>query len=239
VDDYVARVMAIIAQQPPSRGTGAAGLLQRLCAAAARGLALSGAGVSVMGENGVRGLSTGSDPAAERLEELQFTLGEGPCIDAFEARCPVLVPDLGTALRDRWPVYTSAAYEGGVRAVFAFPLQVGASRLGVLDLFRNRPGALSAEQVAQALVFADVAVGTLLDGQDRAGPGMAADGLLEAMDSRAELFQAQGMVMVQLGTSLAEALARLRAYAYAENRSLAAVARDVVARRLRFDRDQA
>ncbi len=231
--------MAFIAQQPPGRGTGAAGLLQRLCAAAARGLAVSGAGVSVMGEDGVRGLSTGSDPAAERLEELQFTLGEGPCIDAFEVRRPVLIPDLGTVALGRWPVYSSAAFEGGVRAVFAFPLQVGASRLGVLDLFRYRPGPLTAEQVARALVFADVAVGTLLDGQDRAGPDVAAGGLVEAMDSRAELFQAQGMVMVQLGIPLAEALARLRAYAYAENRSLADVARDVVARRLRFDRDQA
>lgn len=231
--------MAFIAQQPPSRRTGTAGLLQQLCAAAVRGLAVSGAGVSVMGEDGVRGLSTGSDPAAERLEELQFTLGEGPCIDAFEVRRPILVPDLSTAALDRWPVYTSAAYEGGVRAVFAFPLQVGASRLGVLDLFRNRPGPLTGEQVAQALVFADVAVGTLLDGQDRAGSDVAADGPVEAMDSRAELFQAQGMVMVQLGISLAEAMARLRAYAYAENRSLADVARDVVARRLRFDPDQA
>ena len=54
---------------------------------------------------------------------------------------------------------------------------------------------------------------------------------------RVQLFQAQGMVMVQLGVSLADALARIRAHAYAENRSLAEVAADVVARRLRFDTD--
>jgi hypothetical protein len=138
----------------------------------------------------------------------------------------------------RWPGYAPAAYDAGVRAVFAFPLQVGAGRLGVLDVFRGRPGSLSADELRQALAFADVAVITLLDGQAQAHPGAAAEGLDEAMDSRAELFQAQGMVMVQLGISLTEALVRMRAHAFAEGRPLADVARDVVARRLRFDRDQ-
>lgn len=241
MDDHAARIKALIARQPasPHTGTGTAALLQRLCAAATSALAVSGAGVSLMAEDGVRGLAAASDPATERLEEVQFVLGEGPCIDAFAARRPVLVPDLTDGAVNRWPVYTPTIHDSGVRAVFAFPLRVGASRLGVLDLFRTRPGPLTGEQLAQALVFADIAVDTLLDGQERAGPGAAADGLDEAMDSRAELFQAQGMVMVQLGVPLTAALARLRAYAYAENRPLAAVARDVVARRLRFDRDQA
>ena len=78
---------------------------------------------------------------------------------------------------------------------------------------------------------------TLLSRQGQARPGAAAEGLDEAMDSRAELFQAQGMVMVQLGVTLAEALARMRAYAYAENRPLTALAHDIVQRRLVFDRD--
>jgi AmiR/NasT family two-component response regulator len=121
--------------------------------------------------------------------------------------------------------------------VFAFPLQVGGGRLGVLDVFRARPGPLSADELRQALAFADVAVTTLLDGQADAPSGAAANGLDAAIGGRAELFQAQGMVMVQLGVSLAEALARMRAYTYAENRPLAEVAQDVVARRLRFDRD--
>ncbi|MEH1123143.1 GAF domain-containing protein [Micromonospora sp. CPCC 206061] len=240
MDDLAARTKALIARQPagPHVETSIVGFLQRLCAAATRALAVSGAGVTLMAEDGVRGLVTASDPATERIEDVQFVLGEGPCIDAFEARRPVLVPDLADGALSRWPVYTPTIHDSGVRAVFAFPLQVGAGRLGVLDLFRTRPGPLTAEDLAQALVFADVAVGTLLDGQERAGAGAAADGLVEAMDSRAELFQAQGMVMVQLGVPLIAALARLRAYAYAENRPLAEVARDVVARRLRFDRDQ-
>jgi hypothetical protein len=189
-----------------------------------------------MAENEVRGLSTASDPAAERIEDLQFVLGEGPCIDAFANRRPVLVPDLSDEPLGRWPGYTPAVREAGVRAVFAFPLQVGAGRLGVIDVFREQPGPLSADELRQALAFAEVAVTTLLDGQSAAPPGTAAAGLDQAMDSRAEVFQAQGMVMVQLGVSISDALARMRAYAYAENRPLADVARDIVARRLSFDR---
>ena len=239
MDDRLARVVALIAQEPPraDAGDGLAAFLQRLCAAAVRALSASGAGLSVMIEDGSRGLTTASDPVTARAEDLQFVLGEGPCIEAFTARRPVLVPDLGDGARGRWPGYAPAAYDVGVRAVFAFPLQAGAARLGVLDVFRARPGSLTADELAQALSFAEVAVTTLLGGQDRARPGAAADGLDAAMDSRAELFQAQGMVMVQLGVTLAEALARMRAHAYAENRPLIDVAHDVVQRRLRFDRD--
>jgi hypothetical protein len=239
VDAQFARVVALIEEQATSSeaGDGLASYLQRLCAATAQALAASGSGLSVMAEDGVRGMTTASDPASARIEDLQFELGEGPCIDAFFSRRPVLISDLAVAATDRWPVYASAAYSDGVRAVFAFPLQVGAGRLGVLDVYRARAGPLTAGELAQALTFAEVAVTSLLDGQDHAPAGSVPEGLDAALDRRAELFQAQGMVMVQLGVTLAEALARMRAYAFAENRSLADVARDIVGRHLSFDRD--
>lgn len=215
-----------------------AGTLRRLCSAAGRSLAASGVGVSVMADNGMRGVAAVSEPAYEAIEDLQFTLGEGPCLDAFATRRPVLVPELAAEAMRRWPGYTPAAHNRGLRAVFAFPLQVGAARLGVLDVFRVEPGALTAEHLRLASAFADVAVTTLLDGQAQAAPGTAADGLDDVMDQRAELFQAQGMIAVQLGISLADALARLRAHAYTHNRPLGEVAQDVVARRLTFDSDQ-
>ena len=123
-----------------------------------------------------------------------------------------------------------------MRAVFAFPLQVGAARLGVLDVYRTDSGSLTSEELAQALTFAQVAVLMLLDGQRDASPGRAAQGLDEALAYRSTLYQAQGMVMIQLGVPLGEALVRLRAYAFANERKLSGVARDVVARRLRLDR---
>jgi hypothetical protein len=190
-----------------------------------------------MADGGARGVAAVSEPAYEAIEELQFTLGEGPCLDAFVTRQPVLVPDLAREALHRWPGYAPAAHGQGMRAVFAFPLQIGAARLGVLDLFRLETGTLSAAQFREALTFAEMAVTTLLDGQEGAPPGGAADGLDDVMGQRAEVYQAQGMISVQLGIPLADALARLRAYAYSENRLLPDVAREVVARRLTFDSD--
>ena len=242
VDDRIVRVNGLVANEPARAGDrhGVAGMLRRLCSAAERALSASGAGVSVLaGGDGMRGVAAVSEPAYEPLEELQFSLGEGPCLDAFASRQPVLVPDLSDGAMGRWPGYAPALHDNGVRAVFAFPLQIGAARLGALDVFRGEVGSLTADQFRDALTFADVAVTTLLDGQAEAAPGSAADGLDdEVVGQRAELFQAQGMVAVQLGISLVDALARLRAYAYAEDRALGDVARDVVARRVSFDSGQ-
>ncbi|GHJ43471.1 GAF domain-containing protein [Catellatospora sp. TT07R-123] len=236
VDDRYAQVEGLISREPASGGEDGGGIaeMRRLCNAAVRALAARGAGVTVMARGGLRGMTAASDPAAEKLEELQVTLGEGPCREAFEGRRPVLVPDLADGAMARWPVYAPEAQAGGVRAVFSFPLQVGAARLGVMDVFRGRAGMLSPEELALALAFAEVAVATLLR-RDGGRPYPAEDWLDRSMGSRAELFQAQGMVSVQLSVGLAEAMVRIRAHAYAHDRRLPDVAADIVARRLRID----
>jgi hypothetical protein len=156
-------------------------------------------------------------------------------MDAFASRRPVLEGDLSQGGMSRWPVYSAAVLEEGVRAVFAFPLQVGAARMGVFDVYRDGEGSLSPDAFSQALAFAEVATEMLLDGQERAVPGRADAGLDEALENRFELHQAQGMVMVQLGVSLGDALTRLRAHAFANDQALSDVAADVVSRRIRFD----
>jgi hypothetical protein len=156
-------------------------------------------------------------------------------VDAARTRHPVLVADLGDEGPRRWPAYASAMDEAGVSAVFAFPLQIGAAQLGVLDIFRTRTGQLSALELASALALADDAVAILLDGHGRSADGPGPGGMPVGPS---ELFQAQGMVMVQIGGTLADAMSRIRAFAYAENRRLVDVARDVVTRRLRFDADE-
>jgi GAF domain-containing protein len=224
-------------ESPPGPlGSSLVGRLRQICRDAARDLSASGVGISVMAENGVNGMAAASDPATERLEEMQFTFGEGPCVDAYTSSRPVLMPELTDEAMGRWPVYAPAVHDAGIRAVFAFPLQVGAARLGVLDVFRTNAGGLSRQEIGRALGIADCAVSALLDMQESATAGR--DGLDDALDHRASLFQAQGMVMVQLGVSLAEALVRMRAYAYAESRQLHDVAADIVARRCGLDRDQ-
>lgn len=211
------------------------GRLQRLCRAATASLPATGVGVSMMSAEGGQVMVVASNPRHEAVEELQFTMGEGPCLDAFTSRGPVLTPDLAVAARARWPGYAPEVLERGVHAVFAFPMQVGAARLGALDVYRDRTGPLPSRTLAQAMTFAEAAMVTLLD----AGRELRADDALDAdvLEGRLELYQAQGMVMIQLGITLPEAMARLRGYAYAHNRRVGEVARDIVARRLVIDAD--
>lgn len=212
------------------------GQLQRLCRAAATALPAMGVGISVMADLGGQVSVAASSEVNEKIEELQFILGEGPCLDAYDSGGPVMMPDLAAASRARWPGYGPAAQDFGVRAVFAFPLQAGAARLGALDVYQDRAGSLAGGAISQALNFADLAMQTLLDARldtDAEEPAPADD----ALGGRLELYQAQGMVMIQLGIGLTEAMSRLRAYAYAYDRGLNDVAADIVARKLVLEGD--
>src|SRR4051794_6314389 len=116
------------------------GLPASLAAHCVRSLPVTGAGLALMTEEGPAGIIAATDGAALILEQLQFTLGEGPCVDASETGRPVLQPDLARTAAMRWPAFAGGALDAGILAVFAFPLRVGAIRLGVLDLYRNRVG---------------------------------------------------------------------------------------------------
>jgi ANTAR domain len=184
-----------------------------------------------------------TDPVGEQLAELQLMLGEGPCYDVLTSAAPVLAADLDDAEPGRrWPAFIPAARELGAGAVFAFPLIVGAIQAGVLGLYRGSPGPLPDRQLGDLLILADMATAMLLgstNGDHQDGDGAGLDG--QAPDlavHRAEIDQATGMLIVQLGVPAVEAFARLRAYAYSQDRRLAEVAGDIVARRLRLHRDQ-
>jgi hypothetical protein len=182
-----------------------------------------------------RGSVCSTNEVSAAIEQLQYDLGEGPCVDAYHLDRPVLEPDLADPATSRWPAFTGPALEVGVRAIFGFPLQVGAVRLGALNLYCNRPGPLDDEQHADALVMADVAAQALLVLQANAPPGGLAAELEADADFQYVVHQASGMVSVQLDVSVAQALVRLRAYAFGNDGSLTEVARNVVERRLHFD----
>jgi hypothetical protein len=206
-----------------------------VCAAAISASGVGSAAVAVRLSASPREVIYASDPVAAELEELTLTLGEGPCVDAF-AGSPTLVADLTTAdSLARWPVFAPAAAQTGARAVFALPLQVGAVRLGVMDLYRARAGGLGRDQLADVLVLADTACALLLDAAQSYRPRPDGRWFEQAGSQHPEVHQATGMITVQLAVSAAVALVRLRAYAYAHDRRLRDVAGDVVARRLRFD----
>ena len=192
-----------------------------------------GGWLSVMSDPARRALVHATSRRAAELDELQFTLGEGPCADAFRSGRPVLVADLGAAgWRERWPGFAIASLTVEAAAVFAFPLVLGAIRVGVLGLYRKTAGPLSPGALADVLVCADVALQLLLNsraGMD--GDGLPGDGW---SDDHAQVYQATGMVSAQRAVGPEEALALLRAHAFAYDLTLDEVAAAVVARRLRL-----
>jgi hypothetical protein len=206
----------------------------RLCNVSMDVTAMTGVGITLMTDDVPCGSPGATNAVSALIEELQFILGEGPCIDAYKLELPIAEPDLANPTR-RWPGFTPPVVAAGVRAIFAFPLKVGAVRLGSLDLYRDHSGALSDDQHADALVMAEAIARAIIAMQAQAPPGELATEFEPMARLRDVVHRAVGMVSAQLGVSVDEALIRLRAHAFANDRRLAELARDVVARRVRFD----
>lgn len=217
---------------------GASGLeATRLAQVCASVTGATGAGLMLMSGDVPRGSVATTDDVSTLIEELQFSLGEGPCVDAFRLDMPVLEPDLADPAVPRWLAFTPPAVEAGARAIFGFPLQVGTVRLGAMNLYADQPGGLEDERHADALVMADIAAQALLIMQAHAPPGALATELEAGSDFQHVVHQASGMVAAQLGVSVGQALIRLRGHAFGHDRPIRDVADDVVARRLRFEED--
>jgi hypothetical protein len=209
---------------------------QRICQLCVDLLQVSGGGISMVTSTGNRGVVCATDDVSAQIEALQFSLGEGPCIDAVTSGVPVLIPDLtqpGDVAVERWPAFMEAASGAGVQAVFALPLRIGAINVGAMDLYRAKAGDLKANQLSAALMAADAAAIALLHLGSGAETRFADD-----LDTRSayqlQVHQATGMVQVQLGIRTEDAFLMLRARAFAQGRPLLDVAIDVVERRLRF-----
>lgn len=207
-----------------------------LCSVSAELMEVSSAGVTLM-SGAHSGPVCSSNERATDLESLQFTLGEGPCRDAFESGELVSEPDLRDQRHGRWSNFTPSALELGASSVFAFPLVAGRTRIGVLTLYPEAAGALTDRQAEDGPVVAAAVARTLLAIQSRADSLLLAEMLVDGQSHRAEVHQASGMLSVQLGVSVNEALLRLRAHAFATDRPIEEVAADVVARRLRLTGD--
>jgi len=235
------RIWGLVAGRAASRGGRVSAA--DVCAAAVAAVEVTGAWLSAASGAEAGHLMRVTDGVSEQLAELQLTLGEGPSLDASASGGPVLASDLGGGEAGRrWPVFAAAARQAGAAAIFAFPLRIGAIRAGVMGLYRDRPGPLSGSQLGDALIFADTATLLLLGSRDQVAAGPAAGSgpggqPADLTMHRAEIDQATGMLTEQLGVGIAESFVRLRAYAYAHDRRLADLARDIVARRLRLRPD--
>ncbi len=209
--------------------------VDRVSSAAITLLAVRGAGLSLMVDGQLQGSAGISDPGIAAVQELQLTLGEGPGVDAWRDGTAVLEPDLSNPKSVRWPAFAKAGADAGVRAIFAFPLRLGAAAIGALMTYRDRPGDLSVDEVAFGLVLADVATYVVLGLQAGAPPDTLHVLLANEPAHWAEIHQATGIVSVQLDVPLDEAFIRLRAHAFASDSSLRGLARDVVSGHLRLD----
>ncbi|MEU1121335.1 ANTAR domain-containing protein [Streptomyces sp. NPDC005879] len=172
-----------------------------------------------------------SDGVSARLEDVQFTLGQGPGLDADFTQVPYQLADLSVG--GRWPEFGDEARALRVRAVFIWPVRTGAARLGALTGYRGTPGPLSVRQAADGLRVADALAGRLLAWRSGADDPSIEPGGAGAIDLHwAEVHQATGVLGCRLGVSLEEALVRMRARAFAAGQPLTETAREILAREL-------
>jgi hypothetical protein len=225
--------MAAILRSPDGHtGAGLSELLLPLCLDV---LGLDALALSVLLPDGGQSLELlqASDERAARAEDLQYTHGQGPSLDAARTGQPVLVPDLSDTRDQPWPALPADLLDLDIAAVAAVPVELGAIRLGALTGYRTTPGALTQDQLADAFTLAEATTRILLDQTARRhDPAAAFDD--QPPLHRAELHQATGMVAAQLHLSLADALIRIRSHAYAHNQPLLETSQAILAGRLRL-----
>ncbi len=215
----------------------------RLCEACVDLLEVDGAAISLVTAGATQGTFGSSSALSRRLDEYQFTYGEGPCLDSVRDARAIHVPDLGAAGEDRWPGYGGAVLGEGVHAVYALPVKVSTTVVGVLDLFRTEPRPLDGTNLVGGLLAADLAALPLLDlmtaDVDWAGISGGDPWSQLASLERVEVYQATGMIIARLEVGPAEALVRLRAHASAYGMTASEAAWAIVRRELVLEADSA
>lgn len=206
-----------------------------LCAPFLLALPVTGAAISTLTDPFGAETICASDTTAARLDELQIDLGEGPCWEALRTGQPVLEQDVEGTAPDRWPVALMAMHETRPGAVFAFPMRVGALRVGSVSLYNRSAGPLTEATVQDAVALtAVVARHVLQRALNRAERGSDGASWNDSHYSRREVLQASGVMAAQTGVDANTALLLLRAYAFASGRTVRALANDVLAGTIDF-----
>jgi GAF domain-containing protein len=203
--------------------------LPRFMASVAEVAHADGAAVTLFGAGLVETLTVVSDPAAKAAQDLEFALGQGPSRDTMTSRRPIRA--VGPhGLRRRWPHYGPEVERLGIHSIAAVPVELTGMPLGALTLFgprqhRDFDSLLTlGGTVAAMLVSRD-------DGTDDRGQQCP---LLADADHRAVVHQAAGVVSVQLGCTIPDALALIRARAFTDDQPVESIASDIVEHRLRL-----
>lgn len=200
-----------------------------------------GAAVTVAASQAARELVWASDLVVAGVAELQYSLGDGPAETALATYRPVLINDVAApGALDQWPAFAEAAAYMSVGALFAFPMQLGATTIGVCDIYQPQPGQLGESELSRLLhaldrLTADLA--SVLAGIPRQEDGADLFGTPDQGHSRMIVHQATGMLTVQLGIGADVAFTRLRAHAFTREQHIEHAATDIVEHGLRLDPD--
>jgi GAF domain len=206
-----------------------------LCLACVDVLPVTGAGLVLMSGHRSLDFIAVSDAVSESVQEMEYALGEGPCVTAYLTKRPVFDPDLAGKGATEWPEFRRVALATGIHAAFGFPLCIGRICIGTLNLYNDRAGPLTDGQIADAVVVAEFATRAVLAWQGAAPPGVLAWQLKQARNHGVEVHQATGRISRQVEISVDDALVLLRAYAFSHDRPLGDVAREVASGHLRLD----
>lgn len=200
----------------------------RLCLACVRLVDADGAAVTLSYTQTERVTLCVTDETAARLEDLQDVLGQGPGPDAYRTG-ETVATSLRSPAAERWPVFTQAAQAAvGQADLYSFPIRPDGEILGVLTFYQAAPRPLRYELAEVQFLANALGAAVLHD------PGSRAEAGVGPWASRAQVHQATGMVIAQLGIAPEDALALLRAHAFAHATSMDVTAAQVTNRRLDF-----
>lgn len=209
--------------------------LPDLCSPFLDALPISGVSIAVFSETGAQFTLSSSDEVAARIDELQFELGEGPQLLTAGTGEVTMIPDVLENVHRDWPMFAAAVSALPVRAIFSLPMKMGAVTVGVATLYRDLPGALSENEQISGIAIASAIASAAVERATVSATDDATTETATAPALRREVHQATGMILVQLETTATIAYSRLRAYAFANGRTVQSVAHDVVTRALVFD----
>jgi GAF domain-containing protein len=201
--------------------------LRRIVSATHELFNVDGAGLMLIDPDQLLRNVADSDERVDHLEELQIEHGEGPCIDAFEEKELVHAADLATEAR--WPKFSPAALERGLRAVLASPIPYNQMAIGVVVVFSTKVHPWSPEGELALVAFTDLAALTIANTMQSEQRGRLAEQLQRALDARVVIEQAKGALVARQGVTAKEAFEQMRRRARAERRRVAEIAEEVMA----------
>ncbi len=161
------------------------------------------------------------------LDERQYEAGGGPCVDAATSAATLSVPDLTT--EQRWPGYIPAAIVAGVGSSLSVGLPVHENVAGALNLYSVKPDAFDAESIVVAETFSGFAAIALANAHLYDTTATLAQHLQAAMEHRAVIEQAKGIILAERHCTPDEAFAILSHLSQNSNRKLRDIATALVA----------